>query len=153
MRRFAFATFIGVVASANVISAKEIVINYAAAGPYPSSYDQLVRTHLQDILRDPASADVQEKRGPRLGAWYSGGGLMTGPRKGQPFWFVCYKINAKNAYGGYSGFKNYLFMITNGNVAGDRSSPYFNQYSNREIEDPDVSTECSRTADTLPKIP
>lgn len=152
MRIFAPVTLVTMVASATVLSARETAINYAAAGAYPTNYDQIVRTHLEDILRDPSSADVHEKRRPRLGAWFSGGGLLTGRRKGQPFWFVCYKINAKNAYGGYVGFKDYLFLIANGEVAGERSSPYFNQYSSGEIEDPDVAIECSRPADALPPV-
>jgi len=70
-----------------------------------TSYDPLVKAWLSSNLRDPYSAVVSQVRGPRQTSfkpdvWTK----ITGTA-------VCYDINAKNAYGGYTGIKRHLFIF------------------------------------------
>lgn len=74
-------------------------------------YDPLVKAWLSSYLRDPYSAVVNQVRGPRQTSfkpdvWTK----ITGTA-------VCYDINAKNAYGGYTGVKRHLFIFDAGRVA------------------------------------
>lgn len=76
-----------------------------------TGYAPLVKAWLNSYLRDPYSAVVTEVRGPRVTSfkpdvWTK----VTGTA-------VCYDINAKNAYGGYTGVKRHLFIFEAGRVA------------------------------------
>lgn len=121
----------------------------APAGPYPANYDQIIHTELDNLLKDPGSAQVKISRPPRKGTRLVNGATFWRPAETAEIYFVCYQINSKNSYGGYVGFHQYLFGITNGTVAYVRSSPYFNEYSGREILNEDVDTECAKPADKV----
>ncbi len=52
--------------------------------------------HFRDTLKDADSVKDFSYRGkPELTAWGGGAG-----------WLVCYRMNAKNSYGGYTGIQN-----------------------------------------------
>ncbi len=81
-------------------------IETADYGPYPAHYEELIKEHMKNWLLDPHSA-VYEFEPPYKG--YVFRGILLG---GNHFgWVVKARINAKNAYGGYAGFKNYTFLI------------------------------------------
>lgn len=89
------------------------------AVPPPGNTDLLVRESLETVLRDVSSARLSQIRAPRWAtvredAWT----VKTG-------WAVCYSINAQNGYGGYTGAKTWLFVISDDKVemrlAGGRS--------------------------------
>ena len=78
-------------------------------GPYPSNYDEIARVHLQPILKDPQSAQYREYASPKK-YWVS---RTTHADYG---YGVCYYINSKNSFGGYTGERVYFFLINNGKV-------------------------------------
>lgn len=71
----------------------------AEAGPRPPDPRRVVQEYLRAQLKDPYSAQV-EMRGM---APAQASGAMFGPRV--IGWGICADVNAKNAYGGYTGFK------------------------------------------------
>ncbi len=74
-------------------------------GSYPSNYEQIIKRHLDMVLKDPESAKVTFLKGPYTG-WSGLGGRKFG-------YIVCADVNAKNSYGGYTGGKLSYFMIKN----------------------------------------
>jgi hypothetical protein len=77
-------------------------------GPPPANFDQLVRDYLATYLRDPMSAQIQHVGGP--GRYWNGfGGSFYG-------YAVCYRINARNGFGGYTGNRLYAFLIRDGRI-------------------------------------
>ena len=117
-----------------------VVLQTAAPTPEPpiQNADAIVRADLETVLRDVETARIRQTRGPRWGtvresAWT----VNTG-------WAVCYSINAQNGYGGYTGAKDYLFVILNRRVemrVKGGESLWFDGI----IED-----ECGRPADAFP---
>lgn len=82
-------------------------------GSYPADYKQVVERHLDRVLKDPGSKQIEWLKGPgqmynKAGA-LAGGGVIAG-------YGVCAYVNAKNSYGGYTGSKLSFFMIKNGFV-------------------------------------
>lgn len=101
--------------------------------PSEDALNQIVRSDLENVLRDAESARITLDRGPRWAtvredAWTS----KTG-------WAVCYSINAQNAYGGYTGRKTWLFVVNGDKVdmriAGGRSL-WFDSVIDRECQQP-----------------
>lgn len=84
-------------------------------GPYPSAYQTVIQDYLRQRLKDPDSAQYQWERGPSQG-WDRYGRLNVG-------WRVCLQVNAKNSFGGYTGFRPYYFIINRDRIvrveAGD----------------------------------
>lgn len=62
-----------------------------------------VRALMMDRLSDPVSAQIIVTKGP----WTEDARVLGDHVNG--VWY-CAKINAKNAYGGYTGFANYLLV-------------------------------------------
>jgi hypothetical protein len=77
-------------------------------GPRPDDPAAIVAEHLRTRLRDPYSAQI-EVRG--LNQVTVKGSLITRAAFG---WGICAGVNAKNAYGGYSGFKNVVVVWRQG---------------------------------------
>lgn len=94
--------------SACALKPSQQEIESADYGPYPSDYENIIKQHMSNRLKDPYSAQYQFLGSPRSG-WNSFGGMKFG-------YGVCAYINAKNSYGGYTGNKIHFFMINNGYV-------------------------------------
>ena len=75
-------------------------------GSYPSDYEQLIRRHMQSVLKDPDSARYDFLNSPKSG-WNVLGGKKFG-------YVVCANINAKNSFGGYVGTRMSYFMMRDG---------------------------------------
>ena len=75
-------------------------------GSYPTDYKQIVKSYTNNLLKDPYSAQWRHIIGPSTG-WNAYFGAT------QYGYIVCYGINAKNAFGGYTGEKIHYFMIKN----------------------------------------
>lgn len=73
----------------------------------PANWRELIDSEMRARLKDPASAIVELKRGPR----YADHKIDLQKRLG---WAVCYSINAKNSYGGYTGASTEVFVVTPG---------------------------------------
>lgn len=86
-------------------------------GPYPANYQEIVKDYLKKILKDPDSAKVEFLDKPEKatsdGLSDSSGSSLSVPRYG---WGNVVRINAKNSYGAYTGYKNREYLIWNGQV-------------------------------------
>lgn len=74
--------------------------------------DPNVKAYFDDALKDPFSARIEQTRGPRTGALQEFKGLLFGGTKPIDGTYVCYRVNAKNSYGAYAGWKQYVFSLT-----------------------------------------
>ena len=73
-------------------------------GPSPSNYKVIIATYLRETLKDPFSAQVEFLNQPTK-AWTKWSGeLDVG-------YGVCVAVNARNSFGGYTGFELYYFLI------------------------------------------
>lgn len=84
------------------------VLAAADYGPYPENFEPIIKAYVAGRLRDPESAQYQFLNVPRKGYWGFGGAKYGH--------VVCAKINAKNAFGGYTGARISYFMIRDGRV-------------------------------------
>lgn len=78
-------------------------------GPKPSDPARIMQDYLRVSLKDPYSAQVQMRAVGRI----------TGTRASllvpAPYgWGICADVNAKNAFGGYTGFKPVLVIWRSG---------------------------------------
>lgn len=74
--------------------------------PDKSTYELKVKTYFEGCLKDPESAKYKFEK--PIKGWY-GKTLsnLAGPRKIDYGWIVLVRVNAKNSYGGYTGYKSY----------------------------------------------
>jgi hypothetical protein len=93
------------------------------AGPLPANYQELIENYLKAHLRDPFSAVVEVTRPPRLAVYYANR-TIWGPGKGYANWIVCFNLNAKNALGGFVGFRPYALFIRNGVISNHGNGEY-----------------------------
>ena len=84
-------------------------------GPAPTDCEKVIKKWMKDNLRDPFSAQIEEISQPEKSWWGQLGGLAVA-RDIKYGWVVTAKINAKNAYGGYIGFKKYWFYFRDGEI-------------------------------------
>ncbi|WP_424947039.1 hypothetical protein [Candidatus Spongiihabitans sp.] len=104
---FVIIPFIALSACASQPTASEIA--NADYGAYPAEYERIVKGFLQRVLKDPSSAQLRKIKGPHS-QWSSYFGAAK-------FGYaVCYGVNAKNSFGGYTGEKTHYFLIRNGSV-------------------------------------
>lgn len=96
-------------------------------GSYPSDYEQIVKSYMQFVLKDPESARFQFLNSPKTG-WNGFGGNKFG-------YVVCAYINAKNSFGGYVGNRMSYFMIKNGRVI-------YASHSDESYNEPIVQNMC-----------
>lgn len=83
-------------------------------GLYPHDYETIIKTYMSRVLKDPDSGRFEFLNAPKT-AWNKLDGLQYG-------YAVCANINAKNSYGGYTGFQMSYFLIRNGRVIIARHS-------------------------------
>jgi len=106
MRATTFAAMLGAgVILAGCMQAPVTGDAAAAAGPRPDNYREIVAQNLRQTLFDPYSvrdAAISEPRVHRA---------MVGPR-----WNVCFRGNAKNRFGAYTGLSYIVFVIESGQV-------------------------------------
>jgi len=91
-------------------------------GTYPENWQSIVQEYMSRRLKDPASATYAFRAMPSK--MWAGGGL-SGPI--QFGWGFCTAINAKNSFGGYTGERNYFFLIKNSSVLSAQDSPVFTE--------------------------
>ena len=88
-------------------------VRNADYGPYPKNYQQLIRQRLDGTLLDARSAQIRFTTPPRK--VYQ---LSREPYKlnGRAYYAVCVEVNAKNAYGGYTGWQTHRYRFVNGEI-------------------------------------
>lgn len=126
----------------------------APAPPTQIAIQASVDSYLEQQLKDPYSAVRKVVRGPRQAVvkpdvWSTWSG-----------WAICYSINAKNGFGGYTGAKPYLFIFDDdakiiGVVKNTDDSLWFASVIDRECSRPadQTTTEGQSKAAENPEIP
>jgi hypothetical protein len=96
-------------------------------GTYPADYRTDVSRYLDDTLKDPASAQVEYLADPHQGFIRKNIGA-------QPIYGyrVCFTLNAKNSYGGYTGKHLTTVLLRDGTVVdykqADHTSDFMDQF-------------------------
>lgn len=72
--------------------------------PTNVSLEKVVRSGLVSTFKDPDSAQINITRGPRRATAVTDTKTYSG-------WLLCAKINAKNSYGAYTGYADYLVVV------------------------------------------
>ncbi|EME72012.1 hypothetical protein H261_00495 [Paramagnetospirillum caucaseum] len=80
-------------------------------GPYPTNYKEIIQSRLNGTLKDPMSAQIEYRAGPKQ-VWQKGS-IITQKTYG---WGVCLWLNAKNSFGAYVGRRPLSFIIRNGAI-------------------------------------
>ncbi|MGF6147870.1 Uncharacterised protein [Kingella potus] len=88
-------------------------IRNADYGPYPKDYKQLIHNRLDQSLLDAGSAQIRFTTPPRKVFQ-----LSRAPSRlnGRAYYAVCVNINAKNAYGGYTGWQQRIYSLYYGGL-------------------------------------
>lgn len=81
-------------------------------GPEPKNYEQMAKDYYTNILKDPESARFKDFSKPAKGYSQS----MMGTHAG---YLVTFEVNAKNSYGGYTGFQSHNVIINGDRVIGE----------------------------------
>ena len=76
-------------------------------GPMPENAQEMIKAYVDARMRDPSDAKYDFYR-PLTKSWYGYGNA------GQFGWATCVGINAKNAYGGFTGSLPSYFFIKDG---------------------------------------
>lgn len=71
-------------------------INSLSYGKAPKNHDSLFKKIAKDNLKDPGSAQFRNIQKPKK---FWGKSLTL-----NPYWLICGEVNAKNSFGGYTGF-------------------------------------------------
>lgn len=87
--------------------------NESNVGQYPAKYKEIVRDHLRKSLFDPYTARDFQIAAPKIGQVHIEGTLTH-----EPGWTVCYRGNAKNRMGAYTGMKESVLLIRDDLVRG-----------------------------------
>lgn len=83
--------------------------NKADFGSPPQNYEQAIKNHMSNCLKDPFSAQYQFGQPEK--AWYGKTGGLLVSRDVRYGWGVLTRVNAKNSFGGYVGWRNYAFYF------------------------------------------
>jgi hypothetical protein len=73
-------------------------------GPAPTMHGELFARYLNATLKDPYTAQVQQVAGPA--PWVKPS--TWGSSESTYGWGVCFTVNARNAFGGYTGTRWYV---------------------------------------------
>ena len=113
-------------------------VRSANYGSYPRNYQRQIRQYLNDTLLDPDSAKIRIAPPRKVFKIYE-----TDDRPSQPKYYPCYlvcaEVNAKNTYGGYTGWQTKRYRFTNGSMEDEQNFSYQNSidfdacYSEDEI--------------------
>ncbi len=94
-------------------------------GTYPDNYEELVKSYHGRKLKDPFCAQYQIAT-PVKG--YTRKAPIAGGEPNNFGYMVLAHVNAKNSFGGYTGWKSHWFFIMNGVVAGEVvANPWFDE--------------------------
>jgi len=83
------------------------------AGPRPDNYRQLAKQYLRETLIDPYSVRDAQISEPRVHQAFIG-----------PLWNVCFKGNAKNRLGAYTGMDYTVLVFQNGRITVSDDKAY-----------------------------
>lgn len=104
-------------------------LTLADAGPKPTDAMAIAKAVMLPILKDPESARFQLIRPARP--------VVTGDtifHKGGAGWEICVNVNAKNSYGGYTGYRTTYILWNSGRVVLHKTTEMA-EVMCREIDD------------------
>ena len=84
-------------------------------GPAPEDPEASILDWMHETLKDPFSANLEILAPPEKSWWGNPGGLLYA-RDIHYCWMVKARINAKNSFGGYIGWKPYNFFFRDGKI-------------------------------------
>ncbi len=85
-------------------------------GPVPVAYESKVKDALELSLKDPRSAEFKFLA-PYKSFLHRQGILVDKSQRGTVYgWSVPVLVNAKNSYGGFTGFERYTFVFRDGQL-------------------------------------
>lgn len=94
-------------------------------GAFPRNYKPKIEAFMSGILKDPESAKYRYSMpcqgywsNPAIGRWCE---IHYG-------WIVDCEVNAKNSFGGYTGFKPYRFLLRGESIDGEAFSAGYLRY-------------------------
>jgi hypothetical protein len=100
-------------------------------GPYPAQYKIIIRDYLRKTLLDPYTVrDAQISR-PQMGKLFIEGTLGVH----ESGWLVCFRSNAKNRMGAYTGISDTALLIRGDRVLASSSDPSHTNYPIKQICD------------------
>lgn len=92
------------------VSTQELASLNCGPSPGQAVMETKARSHFNAVLKDSESARIKFHEARR--AWQKDGSLRGGTLHGG--WLLVAEVNAKNSYGGYTGFQNYYLFFENG---------------------------------------
>lgn len=106
-------------ANRKIMSADE-----SEAGPYPIGYKIIARDYLRKTLMDPYSVRDAQISKPKMGKLLVEGTLGAH----EAGWLVCFRSNAKNSMGAYTGISDMAMVIRGDRVLTSLSDPSHSHY-------------------------
>lgn len=96
-------------------------------GSYPKNYEKAIREHLARTLIDPNSLMLDGFSKPKkflriTSRRYNAETDTYNPAVFLKYYIVCARVNAKNSYGGYTGWQEHIFYFRDGKIVN--SSEY-----------------------------
>lgn len=110
MVRIAVIAAVAVVVGGCATKPTQADLAQADFGDFPNDYETIVKSYYGEVLKDPGSVQYRNITHPKVYAtWGMGGPTRYG-------YLVCVTLNAKNSYGGYTGFQTDGILIRNDRV-------------------------------------
>ena len=90
-------------------------------GSYPKNYERQVRQYLNDTLLDPDSAKIRIGTPHKVFQTYNPLANTYPPKtpkelKSNQYYVVCAEVNAKNTFGGYTGWQTKIYRFVDGGI-------------------------------------
>ena len=90
-------------------------------GSYPQNYQRQVRQYLKDSLLDPGSAKIRIGTPHKVFQIYNPLANTYPPKtpkelKTNQYYVVCAEVNAKNTFGGYTGWQTKIYRFVDGGI-------------------------------------
>ncbi len=120
---FLTLVFFSSLVNASPLSEEVSQIDY---GEQPSEVQKKVRDHFELTLKDPASADY--KFGDLYKGWCKGP-FYSKQKIAWSGWALNVMVNAKNSYGGYTGYEAYTVTFRGDSISAHVSGADFGVYS------------------------
>ena len=103
-------------------------------GSYPKNYERQIRQYLNDTLLDPGSAKIRIGTPHKVFQTYNPLANTYPPKtpkelKTNQYYVVCAEVNAKNTFGGYTGWQTHRYRFHKGGLMEDEK--------NLSVDDPD----------------
>ena len=95
-------------------------------GSYPKNYERQIRQYLNDTLLDPGSAKIRIGTPHKVFQIYNPLENTYPPKtprelKTNEYYVVCAEVNAKNTFGGYTGWQTKIYRFVGGRIEDEGS--------------------------------